>query len=119
MGLKEYRLSNNWKNFFIVISGCYLYFYKQKDDLVPFHYLYIMSISVQEVNLSQLLNKEDKNSKDLTDCVLMIKVRNGEQVFINLGKTINKKLNGRLRSNSISSNNSGGQNKQLNDQNDF
>lgn len=46
MGLKEYRLSNNWKNFFTVISGCYLYFYKQKEDLVPFHYLYIMSISV-------------------------------------------------------------------------
>lgn len=55
------------------------------------------------------MNKEDKNSKDLTDCVLMIKVRNGEQIFINLGKTINKKVNGRLRANSISSSNSGGQ----------
>jgi len=78
MGLKEYRLTNNWKNFYVIISGCYIYFYKQEDDLVPFHYLYIMSLSVQEVNFNQFLNKEDKNLKDLTDCVLMIKARNGE-----------------------------------------
>ena len=92
MGLKEYRLTNNWKNYFFIISGCYLYFYKQEDDLVPYHYLYIMSVSVQEVNFNQFLKKDEKNSKDLTDCVLMIKARSGEQIFLKVGKTIKKGL---------------------------
>ena len=28
----------------MVFSGSYLYFYKQRDDLMPFHYIYIMGI---------------------------------------------------------------------------
>ena len=34
MGLKEYRLTNNWKNFYVIISGCYIYFYKQDLERV-------------------------------------------------------------------------------------
>jgi hypothetical protein len=45
LGVRETRLTNMWQAFFVVFSGSYIYFYKEERDLLPYHYLYIMSIS--------------------------------------------------------------------------
>ena len=48
-GVKQNRLTNSWKSFFVVLSGSYIYFYKSKNDLMPIHYMYIMSTTVQDL----------------------------------------------------------------------
>lgn len=45
LGVRESRLTNNWQSFFVVFSGSYIYFYKEEQDLMPYHYLYVVSIS--------------------------------------------------------------------------
>ena len=45
LGVRETRWTNNWQNYFVVFSGSYIYFYKEEQDLMPYHYLYAVSIS--------------------------------------------------------------------------
>jgi len=46
LGVRETRLTSNWHNYFVVLSGSYIYFYKEEQDLMPYHYLYILSTNV-------------------------------------------------------------------------
>mmetsp|Transcript_17068 Transcript_17068/g.26356 ORF Transcript_17068/g.26356 Transcript_17068/m.26356 type:complete len:249 (-) Transcript_17068:9868-10614(-) len=48
LGVREQRLSNNWTGFYVVFSGSYLYFYRTQRDLMPYHYLYVMSITFSQ-----------------------------------------------------------------------
>lgn len=47
--MRETRLTYNWQTYFVVFSGSYIYFYRAEQDLLPFHYLYAMSISSQSL----------------------------------------------------------------------
>jgi len=67
LGVRETRLTNNWQNYFVVFSGSYIYFYKEEQDLMPYHYLYVVSISHRHSTVQRaaaafgarrLLNKE-------------------------------------------------------------
>lgn len=44
-GVRDTRRTEVWQPYYVVISGSYIYFYKERDDLMPYHYLYIMSIT--------------------------------------------------------------------------
>lgn len=107
-GLKQNRLTNTWKSFFVVLSGSYIYFYKNKNDLMPIHYMYVMSIIVQDLTTasgqqqSALASRgrtsamkppfsSGSNQPDTMDCLLLLKGRNGEQVLLNFGQVLRKK----------------------------
>jgi hypothetical protein len=51
LGVRETRLTNSWHSYFVVLSGSYIYFYKEEQDLMPYHYLYVMSTSAHLQNL--------------------------------------------------------------------
>lgn len=48
-GVREYRAVSAcpWKRYLVVLSGSYLYFY-QGQDLTPYHYIYVLSLTVHE-----------------------------------------------------------------------
>jgi hypothetical protein len=46
--------------YFVVFSGSYIYFYKDEQDLMPAHYIYVMSISAQKKGTKLILRSRNE-----------------------------------------------------------
>ena len=99
LGVRETRLAGTWKKYFVVVSGSYIYFYREQQDLLPYHYLFVMSITSHQVSkASRRANltaepsprkgqQASLNTADLeqSDAVLVLRSRHGECISLNFG----------------------------------
>jgi len=80
-GVRENLITHSWQPFQVVFSDSYLYFFKDEHSaLTPFHYIYVLSI-IQMTPIYQIRALEESE-----DVVLLIKVRNGDQLTLNFGR---------------------------------
>ena len=71
---------DEWKSYYVVLSGHFLYFYSDKSSLLPYHYVHILNMQImfqQEMRPSV----EQENN-------LRLKLKNEETILINFGKKL-------------------------------
>lgn len=75
----------------MVLSGSYIYFYREEQDLMPYHYLYLMSISSHSLSKywrpgggATRQGGPGKEAESPGE-VLVLRTRQGECIHLNFG----------------------------------